>query len=60
MPNLDIIIPADISKLIDEREKVWEDYDKAEARSKEINQLASRLGTEIPASITAKFSAIYA
>ena len=56
MSDSGITVPVDISKLLDERVRVWEDYDQAQSKAKEINQLSLRLSTETPVSIADKLS----
>ncbi|HEV7683097.1 MAG TPA: hypothetical protein VGO68_13290 [Pyrinomonadaceae bacterium] len=57
MSSANVIVPADISKLIIEREKVWGEFDRAQGLVGELKQLSQHIPNCAPAELHLQFAA---
>jgi hypothetical protein len=55
MSSSNVIIPPDLSKLIIEREKVWEGYERSQSMVADLNQLSGQIPDCAPAEIQMQF-----
>ena len=57
MPDSNVVVPPDLRQLINDREKVWADFDRSQNLSAELGKLSSHVPKCAPAELQLKFGA---